>query len=59
MSKVVAATTDYYETFKELLTLLESYDGQMHDPPAAAPPTEIITMTSLKLTAPEGAVDTA
>jgi hypothetical protein len=31
------STTDYYESFKELLSVLEAYDGQLHDPPAAAP----------------------
>jgi hypothetical protein len=43
---------DYYETFKkELLTLLKSYNGQIHNPPAAAPPSEITMMTTqLKLT---------
>jgi hypothetical protein len=30
-------TTDYYESFKELLSVLESYEGQLHDPAAAAP----------------------
>jgi hypothetical protein len=34
-------TTDYYETFKELLSVLESYSGQLHDPEAAAPPRHI------------------
>jgi hypothetical protein len=29
--------TKYYETFKELISVLESYNGQLHDPEAAAP----------------------
>ena len=31
------STTDYYEAFKELLSVLESYGGRLHDPPDAAP----------------------
>jgi hypothetical protein len=31
------STTDYYESFKELLSVLEAYNGQLHDPPDAAP----------------------
>ena len=31
--------TDYFNTFKELLTVLESYGGTIHDPEAAAPDT--------------------
>jgi hypothetical protein len=30
-------TPDYYETFKELVSILESYGGQLHDPDTAAP----------------------
>lgn len=30
--------TEYYETFKELIAVLESYGGQLHDPDTAAPP---------------------
>ena len=28
--------TDYYETFQELITVLELYGGQLHDPSKAA-----------------------
>jgi hypothetical protein len=31
------STPDYYDTFKELLSILESYGGQLHDPDTAAP----------------------
>ena len=30
-------TTDYYESFKELISVLESYGGKLHDPEGAAP----------------------
>ena len=30
--------TEYYEAFKELLSVLESYGGKVHDPEGAAPP---------------------
>jgi hypothetical protein len=30
--------TEYYEAFKELIAVLESYGGQLHDPDTAAPP---------------------
>ena len=29
--------TDYYESFKELISVLESYGGKLHDPEEAAP----------------------
>jgi hypothetical protein len=31
------STPDYYDTFKELIAILEAYGGQLHDPEAAAP----------------------
>ena len=31
------STTDYYESFKELISVLESYGGKLHDPEEAAP----------------------
>jgi hypothetical protein len=31
------STPDYYDTFKELVSILESYGGQLHDPDTAAP----------------------
>jgi hypothetical protein len=30
-------TPNYYDSFKELVSILESYGGQLHDPEAAAP----------------------
>ena len=31
------STTDYFESFKELVSVLESYGGKLHDPQEAAP----------------------
>ena len=31
------SVTDYYETFRELVSVLESYGGKLHDPEEAAP----------------------
>jgi hypothetical protein len=41
------STMDYYETFKELLSVLESYGGKLHDPPKAAPATSQATLTAM------------
>ena len=40
---------DYFESFKELLSILESYGGQLHDPATAAPDsTDFTNLTTTK-----------
>jgi Reverse transcriptase (RNA-dependent DNA polymerase) len=41
------SNTDYYESFKELIAVLESYDGRLHDPEAAAPTPHSAAFTAL------------
>jgi Reverse transcriptase (RNA-dependent DNA polymerase) len=42
-------TTDYYESFKELLSVLESYGGRLHDPEDAAPDSASVNFFELSV----------
>jgi hypothetical protein len=37
------SVTEYFETYKELIAVLESYEGRLHDPEEAAPDATLLT----------------